>query len=93
MVGALADLLEAALQQPALTGADQPALEAAVTKTLSSFVVMNATTRAGNKYKHVDTVYNTLMPKVHKPGATAAEMLAGMATSIVEKVMKSSPAV
>jgi hypothetical protein len=92
LVGALADLLETTLQQPALAGATEPALLTAVTKALESFVVTTTkATRAANKWKHVETVYTNLMPKEHKAGATATELVSAMAAHIVLHVMKASP--
>lgn len=93
MVGGLAEQLDKALQQPALAGAKTPALVTAVTKVLKSFVVMKTSARAANKFKHIDTVYDCVMPagKERKAGDTSPQLLAAMASYIVAQVVEANP--
>lgn len=94
MMCALADQLEKALQQPALSGAGEPALATAITKVLKAFVETKSSTR-GAKWKHVHTVYDCLMPaaQARKTGDTPTQLLAAMAAYIAAQVVGANPAV
>lgn len=92
MMVPLAMAVERALLDPALKGAVEPELAAAILKVLKSNLATGRATK-NNSHKHWEAAYTNLLPAKQQLCDTADAALSAMATYIVGAVIKASPEV